>query len=127
MVGTAIESILSDEEANIYGLHVPRRRGAQWVIYTKIDRQPYETKDGVSTDDKFFYQLDIYAREQSEMHTLAESVKTAMDGYSGTVESVEIDHIFFRSENDTVEFIEDQGARENYYRRIQEYEIWVKL
>lgn len=127
MVGTAIASILSSIEANVYGLHVPNRRGSEWIIHTMIDRGPHRTKDGVSTYDKYLYQLDSYATTESDMGTLAESVKSAMDDYSGTVLGIVIDHIFFLSENDTVEFIEDEGAQENYYRRIQEYEIWIKL
>ena len=127
MVGTAIKTILADVDANLYGLHVPNRRGSQWVIITKIDRQPTATKGGVSDYDKYLYQLDIYARTEAEMDTLAASVKSAMDDYSGTVSSTVIDHIFFTSENDTVEKIEDEGATENYYRMIHEYDIWVKL
>ena len=126
MVGTAIASILSDIEANVYGLHVPNRRGSQWIIHTKIDRQPSATKGGVSDYDKYLYQLDIYARTEAEMDTLAASVKSAMDDYSGTVSGEVIDHIFFISENDTVEFIEDDDSQENYYRMIQQYDIWIK-
>jgi hypothetical protein len=127
MVGDAIETILANIDANLFGLHVPNRRGNQWVIHTMIDRQPNDTKDAASDFDKYIYQLDSYARTESEMDTLAESVKSAMDRYSGTVSGTVIDHIFFASESDTVEFVEDEGSKENYYRRIQEYEIWVKL
>ncbi len=126
MVRTAIESILSSIDANLYGLHVPNRRGSQWVIITMIDRQPNSTKGGVSTFDKYLYQLDSYDKLESNMDTLAESVKSAMDDYSGTVSSTVIDHIFFLSESDTVELIEDEGSTENYYRRTQQYEIWIK-
>ena len=126
MVGTAIKSILSDVDANLFGLHVPNRRGSQWVIITKIDRQPTQTKGGVSDYDKYLYQLDCYARTEADMDTLAASVKSAMDDYSGTVSSTVIDHIFFQGESDSVEKIEDEGAVENYYRMTQEYDIWIK-
>lgn len=126
MVGTAIKSILSDVETNVYGLHVPNRRGERWVIMTKIDRQPSATKGGVSDYDKYLYQLDIYARTEADMDTLATSVKSAMDNYSGTVSGIAIDHIFFTGENDTVEKVEDEGAVENFYRMTQEYDIWIK-
>lgn len=127
MVGDAIESILSSVDANLYGLHVPNRKGSTWVIHTNIGRQPSATKGGVSDYDKYLYQLDCYAKIESDMDTLGESVKSAMDDYSGTVASTVIDHIFFIGESDTVEKIEDEGSVENYYRRIQEYDIWVKL
>ena len=121
MVGTAIKSILSSVGANVYGLHVPRRRGAKWVIYSGISRIPHRTKDGVSTLDRYRFQMDSYARSESAMDTLAEAVKTALDNYSGTVSSVDIVLIAFEDEGDLIEIIEE----EEYYRRRQDYSIWI--
>jgi hypothetical protein len=53
-------------------------------------------------------------------------VRTLLDNYSGTSSSVVIDRIYFDGEHDGVESVEDEGAREDYFRRIQDYIIAVK-
>ena len=121
MVGAAIKSILSGVGANIYGLEVPRRRGAKWVIYSGISRIPHRTKDGVSTLDRYRFQMDSYTRSEEDLDTLAEAVKTALDNYSGTVESTVINRVVFEDEGDMIEIIEE----EEYYRRRQDYTIWI--
>ncbi len=128
MVRTAIEAILeaASIKAKIYGLYVPRRRSASWVIITYISNLPTPTKAAVSTLDKTRWQLDCYASTEEKMDALGASVRTAMDNYSGTSEGVEFDRINFDGESDTVEVIEDEGATEDYYRRTQEYIIQIK-
>lgn len=126
MVGTAIKSLLS--AYNVYGLDVPRRRGAKWVIYTPVSRLPHRTKDGVSTLDRYRFQIDCYARTEEDIDTMGEAVKTILDNYSGTVSSVVIRLIVFEDEDDSVEYLEgDEGSKgEEYYRRRQDYSIWIK-
>ena len=124
MVGTAIKSILSDY--NVYGLEVPRSRGAKWIIYTGVSRIGNRTKDGVSTLDRYRFQLDCYARKETDMDTLGEAVKTLLDDYSGTVESIAIDLMVFEDEDDSFEVLGDEGGSEPYHRRRQDYTIWIK-
>lgn len=128
MVGTTvIKSLLSSVTANVYGLHVPNRRGSKWVIVTQISDIPHRTKDGVSTLDRYRFQIDSYAMTESAMDTLAGSVKSTLDDYSGTVGSTEVDLIVFEDENDSIEVLEDRdGGGEDYYRRRQDYTIWIK-
>ena len=129
MVGTAIKSILETAsiEAKIYGLNVPRRRGASWVIYTYISNVPTNTKGAASTYDVLRFQLDCYARTESRMDALGAAVRTAMDEYSGTVSSVVIDNIYFKGESDSFEIIGDEGATETFYRRTQDYIICIRI
>lgn len=128
MVRTAIESILkaASIKAKIFGLYVPRRRGASWVIITYVSNVPTPTKAAVSTLDKTRWQLDCYAKTEEDMDSLGAAVRSAMDNYSGTSEGVEFDRINFDGESDTVERIEDEGATEDYFRRTQEYIIQIK-
>jgi len=136
MVGSAIESILSSVNATIVGGAIPDRRGAQWVVYTMISIVPHNSKDGASTYDKYRFQFDIYERTYAAMDTLAASVKSTLDEYEGTAASVVIDHIFFESEFDTTEFIvggvsgpgsaPGDRSKEFYYRRSQDYIIFVR-
>lgn len=126
MVGTAIKSILSDVTQYVDGGRIPDRRGAKWIIYNMISNVPYGTKNAVSTLDSYRFQIDSYARTYSDADSLAASVRSALDNYSGTVLSVVIDRIIYDGEFDSVEFIEEDESREDYFRRSQDYIIWVK-
>jgi len=128
MVRTALKSILESAniEAKIYGLYVPRRRGASWVILTNISNVPTPTKAAVSTLDKTRWQVDCYANTEERMDALGAAVRTALDNYAGTVEGENIERIMFDGESDTVEQISDEEATEEYFRRIQEYIIHIK-
>jgi hypothetical protein len=126
MIGTAIASILSSVTANVAGSREPDSPGSKWVVYHMISDVPHPTKDGVSTYDKYRFQLDCWGRTYSDADTLAASVKSAMDGYTGTVSSVVIDLIRFDGEYDGVQSIEEMESREDFFRRIQDYIITVK-
>ena len=126
MIGTAIKSLLSDVTQYVDGGRIPHSRGTRWIIYNMISCVPHPTKDGASTFDKYRFQLDCCARTYEDADTLAASVKSVMANYSGTVSSVVIDRIRFDGEYDSVEFIEEDESREDYFRRIQDYIITVK-
>jgi len=126
MVGSAIKSILSDVTQYVDGGRIPANRGSQWVIYNMISCLLHNTKGGASDYDKYRFQIDSYARTYSKVDTLAASVRSTLDEYSGTSEGVVIDHVFFDGEFDSVEFIEEGEAREDYFRRSQDYIICVK-
>ena len=127
MVGSAIESILSSINATVDAGVIPDRRGSDWIIYTMISSVPHNTKTGVSDYDQYRFQIDSYSTTYSAMDTLAASVKSALDNYSGTVESVVIDHVFFDGEFDAgPELAIDEGSTERLYRRIQDYIIFVR-
>ena len=124
MIGAAIKSILSSY--NVCPVLIPDSRGAKWVSYHMISNYPYNTKSGVSTFDWYRFQIDCFARTYTECDTMAAAVRVLLDNYSGTISSVVIDRCYFDGEWDTVERIEDEGAKEDYFRRSQDYMIAVK-
>ena len=127
MVGDAIESILSGIDAEVTSARIPDRRGSDWVIYNMISAVPMTTKADYRKFIRYRYQVDIYARTYDRTDEIATDVVDAMDNYTGTVEGVEIDRIIFDGEADMpVEFIYDEDAREDFFRRQQDYIINVK-
>ena len=127
MVGSAIKSILSDVTSYVAGSRYPDSPGSKWIIYHMISDVPTGTKDAASTLDMYRFQIDCYGRTYSDADTLAASVRSALDNYGqGTVEGVEIEDIRFDGQYDGVQSIEDMESRQDYYRRIQDYIIWVK-
>lgn len=126
MVGDAIKSILSSIEAPVSPLFVPHRRGSRWITYTMISDVPVHTKDGACNYDQYRFQMDMYARTYADADTLAASVRTALDNYSGTVESVVIDQIYYDGQFRNFEFLGEAGEEEDYFRVSQDYIIEVK-
>lgn len=131
MVYSAIKSILGSGY-NVCPVLIPNSRGAKWISCTMISNYPQNTKDGASTFDWYRFQIDCFTRTAEETDTLAAAVRVLLDNYSGTKESVIIDRIYFDGEHDMVESIEEfegretMGAREDYFRRSQDYIIAVK-
>ena len=121
MVGNAIVSILSGVTQNVFPVAIPHRRSAEWVIYTMISHVPNNTKGGTDYDE-YRFQLDCYAREYGSMDTLAAAVRSALDGYSATVVTIKVDNVFLDGQFETQEIIE----KEKYWRRSQDYIIFIK-
>lgn len=122
MIGDAIKNILSGVTSNVNPSLIPHNRASQWVIYHQASRIPTKTKTDGGNYDQYRFQLDVYARTYSDTDTLAAKVKTTLDRYNGTVEAIEIDHIFFDNETESWETIEE----EHYHRKIQDYIIFIK-
>ena len=126
MIGTAIKSLLSDITKYVSGSGEPYSMGSRWLIYQMISCVPLATKNSVSTLDQYRFQIDCYARSYSDADTLAASVRSALDNYYGTKEGVVIDRIRFDGQYDGILSIEEMESREDYFRRIQDYIIWVR-
>jgi hypothetical protein len=126
MVGTALKTLLADVTATVYGGLVPDSPGSDWIVYTMISCVPHNTKSGASTYDTYRFQLDCYSRTPERVDTLAASVRSTLDEYEGTSESVVIDHIFFDGQYDAFTSIEEMESREDFFRRTQDYIICVR-
>lgn len=71
--------------------------------------------DGLATPR---FQIDSWAKTQKEAIALAKAVKSALEGFSGTVDSVVIQGVFTENQRDEYE---DKAKRR---RRSQDYIIW---
>ncbi len=126
MVGTALKTILADVEADVYGNVVPDNPGSDWIVTTMISCVPHNTKSGASDYDQYRFQLDCYSRTPEDVDTLAASVRSTLDEYAGTSETVVIDHIFFDGQYDAFTSLMEMESREDFFRRTQDYIIFVR-
>jgi hypothetical protein len=69
------------------------------VIYTRIATVRRYCDDGNSGLTQARYQLDIFADKVSTAESIADQIRIALDGYSGTSDSTTILRISFDSEN----------------------------
>lgn len=125
MIGKAIYTILNGSIANqvtgIFPVVAPQNSVFPYVIYQDVTTLPNDIKDGPSPLDQVRIQIDSYAKSKAEADTIAAAVRTALDRYSGTVESVTIDSIKFLDQFDNA-FEEELSI----YRVTQEFEVRQK-
>lgn len=101
MIGDVIYSILSADSnitdvvsTRIYPVIAPEQAANPCIVYS-LRTEPEDNKDGAGIYH-YFLVLDLFGG-YNELRTLANTVKTAIDRYSGTVNSVVVDKIILRS------------------------------
>lgn len=110
-IETSIYTALSSLAAGkVYPLVAPEKVTAPFIVYSRLASIPENTLDGGSTIDLIRIQVDTYANTYSAAKSLAESVRSAMEGalVKGTLQT-------------------DQDLFEpdlKFYRISQDYYVW---
>ena len=89
-----------------------------FIVYQVVSDLPNMTKNGVSTYDYVSVQITIVHASYSELITLADHVRTALDYVSGTYEGVVVDKIFFENSN---EIYDDNSGTNGLYQIAHDY------
>lgn len=74
---TALSSLASGK---VYPLVAPEKITAPYIVYSRISSTPENTLDGGATIDLVRIQVDTYANTYSAVKSLAESVRSALEG-----------------------------------------------
>ena len=100
--GKAIYTILTEDAgvSAVVGSRVYPQVAAQgaafpFVVYVLQDNTPSDTKSGVSTLDEIRYDIVAAAETYSELSSLTERIRLALDRYTGTVSGIVVDSIQF--------------------------------
>ena len=100
--GRAIYTILTEDAgvSAVVGTRVYPQVAAQgaafpFVVYVLQDNSPSDTKSGVSTLDEVRYDIVAAAETYTELSSLTERIRLALDRYSGTVSGIVVDSIQF--------------------------------
>jgi hypothetical protein len=89
-----------------------------YIVYEKISEPSLQTKDGNSGWYKARYQLSILATSLSSVQTIADAVRTALDGVGGTIAGFTVQRITFEDERD---IFNDNSAIDGVYMLQQDY------
>jgi hypothetical protein len=107
MENSFIHSILTSDASvqalvngRVWPMRAEQAEGWPFVTYQVIDGQPSNTDKGTSGLDYDTYQVSCFAETYRGVNDLSEKVRTALDGYSGTVDGVKIGHCFYEDKND---------------------------
>ena len=125
--GKAIYNILAASAVNssvggrIYPQIGPQNASAPFIVYVLDSTDPSDTKSGVSTLDTAIYDVIVVSSSYSEMATISDQVRAALDRYAGTVSGVEVQSI--QLNNIDTDYDQDSAR----YMSGQDFSIRIKL
>ena len=80
-IETTIYAALSSlASGKVYPLVAPEKVSAPYIVYSRISSTPENTLDGGATIDLVRIQVDTYANTYSAVKSLAESVRSTLEG-----------------------------------------------
>jgi hypothetical protein len=91
------------------------------VVYRFSNLVPSDTKSGVSTLDSESYVIVAIAKSYTVSTDLSYKIRTALDRYSGTVNSVEVQSIEFTG------YDSDYDADNAVYTTVTEFTLRIKI
>lgn len=105
-LGAAIRTILTADatltglvSSRIYPDMPPQGTTYPCIVYMIIATDPTNTKEGVSQLDNVRLDVNIYAENYDSGVTIAERVRTLLDGYSGTSATITMDIYFVNQQS----------------------------
>ena len=125
--GKAIYNILAASAVNssvggrIYPQIGPQNAAAPFIVYVLDSTDPSDTKSGVSTLDTAIYDVIVVSSSYSEMATISDQVRSALDRYAGTVSGVEVQSI--QLNNIDTDYDQDSAR----YMSGMDFNIRIKL
>lgn len=91
------------------------------VVYRFSNLVPSDTKSGVSTLDSESYVIVAIAKSYTVSTDLSYKIRTALDRYSGTVNSVEVQSIEFTG------YDSDYDADNAVYTTVTQFTLRIKI
>lgn len=119
MIGKVIYGILNSVEADVYPSIAPQGTAFPYITYQVISQTPNHTKGADSDLDVYRVQINVFSNSYAEAITLKESVRTNLDYYTGTIESIQVDRVRFDNEQ---EFYSEELR---VYHIATDYLIWT--
>ena len=117
---TADTTLTTATGTRIYPVVAKQNAARPFIVYTGVSVEPHDTKSGVSTLDIVRVQFDIYADTHASAQDTADTLRTAIDGHTGSHGGRYIDGVRYLSESD------DYEAETSLYRKSMDFQIRVK-
>ena len=75
---------------NIYPDITPQNVDYPFIVYSIIDSNPVDFKDGQSNLEEIDLQIDVYTQNYDTTQNLANLIRNRLDRFVGTLEGVEV-------------------------------------
>jgi hypothetical protein len=87
---------------NIYPDITPQNVDYPFIVYSIINSNPVDFKDGQSNLEEIDLQIDVYTQNYDTTQNLANLIRNRLDRFVGTVEGVEVQSIRYMSSDSQV-------------------------
>jgi len=87
---------------NIYPDITPQNVDYPFIVYSIINSNPVDFKDGQSNLEEIDLQIDVYTQNYDTTQNLANLIRNRLDRFIGTVEGVEVQSIKYMSSDSQV-------------------------
>lgn len=114
---SAVKAIVN---TRFYPIIAPQGATVPLITYKTTQRLPSPTKMSTSMLDTYDFTVTMFHNDYTILCNLCEAVRTAMDGFTGTTNTVAVQHLVYSS--GTEGYIEEGNyfyIEENYSMRIQ--------
>lgn len=95
------------------------------ITYQQTSGPRDEVMDGPSGLVDSSFGIIVYSGDYSEVRTVANVIRKALDGYSGTADAIEIEAIHLVSESDEPAFPPGKDVIKRYAKRLT-FRVWFK-
>ena len=116
-------ALLSMVNGRVYPVLAPQQAVMPFVVYQEITYRSEHHMGGAADLKNVWYQWDVFAERHQQVRDVGEALTTALDGYSGTVNGVDIRAVFVRDRRVSLEN-EQAGGQQMLYRVSLDTEIW---
>jgi hypothetical protein len=90
---SAASNITAIIGTNIYPDITPQNVDYPFIVYSIIDSNPVDFKDGQSNLEEIDLQIDVYTQNYDTTQNLSNLIRNRLDRFVGTVEGVEVQSI----------------------------------
>ena len=124
MIEAAIRSILIADDTvkalttRVYPVALPQSPQYPLILYTKITGMRDHHLQGPSGHAHPRFQVEAWSKTYTEAKTLADAIREALDGYSGTAVGTKIGSCLIESERD------DYQNEIEAFRVIMDFFVW---
>lgn len=109
MIGKVIYSKLSTEPTvtaivgqKIYPDITPQDVQYPFCVYTIVDSNPVNFKDGQSNLEEIQFQIDCYTQSYDTTQELANNIRNCLDRFTGIVNNIDVQTITYMSSDSNV-------------------------
>lgn len=91
---------LSSVGTRIYPLELPQGPTYPAIVYRQVSTRPLMYHGGASGLRFKGFQFDCYGSTYNQAATTASALRTVLNGYQGTMDSVEVEAVLLQNESD---------------------------
>lgn len=117
---SAVTALVS---TRVYPIVAPQGAALPYITYQKIAGNTVNNLSGADATSNGLYQIDCWAASYSGVKALADSVRSAMNGWFNTGGTPRIDGSFLQNETDLPDMPGD-GGDEPTHRVSMDFSIW---